>query len=196
MRCPYCYNPALVNGPGRQSEEDILDFLRKRQGMLDGVVLSGGECTLYPALVELCRKIKKLGYLIKLDTNGSKPAVIRQLIEDKLIDYAALDFKATETKYPSMTGMPSGFQLFQDSLQTFIDSEIPFEVRTTVHPDLLSAEEINEMAQFLKTQNYTGTLYLQHFLNADETIGNLSAPQNQFDKEKLTETIPIGLRNF
>ena len=91
MACPYCYNPHIVRDNGNISLDEALEFLQNRQGRLDSVVLSGGECTLYPHLEAFCEAIKALDYKIKIDTNGSNPELLRSLIENSLVDYIALD---------------------------------------------------------------------------------------------------------
>ena len=196
MRCPYCYNPAIVSGKGSQSEEDVFGFLESRKMKLDGVVLSGGEATLYPQIVEFCRKVKDMGFLVKLDTNGSKPEVIEQLLAEKLIDYVAMDFKATEAKYEAVSKLKSGFEKFCKSFDFLKSSDIKFEVRTTIHADLLNESDINEMASFLKSKDYKGTFYLQHFMETEANIGDMKNSESSFDVEKLTKEIPIELRNF
>src|SRR5690606_34513305 len=103
MRCPYCYNPEIVLGKGRIDTDTALDFLRSRKGLLQGVVLSGGECTLHAGIFSLLTAVKKEGFDVKIDTNGSRPGVVQALLEQRLVDYIALDFKATESKYHLMT---------------------------------------------------------------------------------------------
>ncbi len=196
MRCPYCYNPAIVSGKGYQSEADVFEFLESRRMKLDGVVLSGGEATLYPQLIEFCRKVKAMGFLIKLDTNGSKPKVIEQLLNENLIDYAAMDFKATKEKYEAVSKLKNGFDNFCESFDLLNSSNIKFEIRTTIHADLLNEADINEMATFLKEKGYQGTFYLQHFLETETNIGDLKNSELHFDTDKLTKEIPIELRNF
>lgn len=196
MRCPYCYNPDLVNGTGKLTEAELFTFLNKRKGMLDGVVLSGGECTLYPNLYQLCHKVKEIGYLIKIDTNGSNPTLIKQLLDEKLVDYIALDFKSTETKYTDISKLSHGYIRFEETLRLLINSDCDFEVRTTIHPDLLNVNDINKMANYLKQENYQGIYYLQHFLDADATVGDIEAPKTIFEKDLLSNVVPIILRNF
>ena len=196
MRCPYCYNPDIVSGKGHQSERDLFDFLESRKLKLDGVVLSGGEATLYPQIVELCRKIKAMGFLIKLDTNGSRPEVIQQLLSESLIDYVAMDFKAPQSKYELVSKLKNGFEMFCKSLKLLNSSKIQFEIRTTVHTDLISEADINEMAELLAAKGYQGTFYLQQFLETETNLGDLQSPALLFDPQKLSSIIPIELRNF
>ncbi|MBN2964071.1 anaerobic ribonucleoside-triphosphate reductase activating protein [Sulfurospirillum sp. T05] len=195
MRCPYCYNPNIVREKGTLCESDLFDFLRLRQGKLDGVVLSGGESTLYPHLQDLCEAIKAMGFEIKLDTNGTKPSVIRTLVENALVDYVALDYKAPQALHKSLTGS-SNYDAFYESLTYLIGADVSFEVRTTVHPDLLHVNHINTMIEELHALGYNGTYYLQRYLHVEPTLGNTPSPLNAFALESLTHLIPVRLRNF
>ncbi|MDR1614920.1 MAG: anaerobic ribonucleoside-triphosphate reductase activating protein, partial [Campylobacteraceae bacterium] len=141
MRCSYCYNPHIVLGEGSIGTDELLDFLRKRTDHLEGVVLSGGECTLYSLLPELCRSIKELGFKIKLDTNGSKPQVLSLLLKNALLDFVSLDFKSSKTLFKTVT-LSNFYDAFIESLQILQTNIVPFEVRTTVHADFLNEEAI------------------------------------------------------
>lgn len=195
MRCDYCYNPHIVTEKGTLTQSDLFNFLRTRQGKLDGVVLSGGECTTYEHLPELCHSIKEMGFEIKLDTNGLNPKMVKHLVEEMLVDYIALDYKAPKSHFKSLT-KNSHFEDFQKTLEYLIHADISFEVRTTVHPDLLDENAINAVIDDLHVKNYTGTYYLQHYLHVDETLGNISAPRHRFNLEALHQKIPLELRNF
>lgn len=195
MACPYCYNPHIVRDNGTISLESALEFLLSRQGRLDGVVLSGGECTLYPHLEAFCGAIKILGYKIKIDTNGSNPELLSRLIEKALVDYIALDYKAPQQRYESLTHYRH-VERFEQSLSLLIQSQMPFEVRTTLHSDLLSPEEINTIIEDLHVKGYQGVYYLQNYLHVDSTLGETKMQQNQFDLSQLKALVPIELRNF
>jgi pyruvate formate lyase activating enzyme len=185
----------MALGKGSLSPSDLYDFLRLRQGKLDGVVLSGGECTLYPYLLEMCEIIKTMGFEIKVDTNGLRPQVLQSLIEKDLIDFVALDFKARKEKFETVTST-KGFDLFAQSLEYLIGADIGFEVRTTVHADLLNEDDINAMSEFLHQMGYNQTYYLQKYLHVSPTLGNMPEPKRNFDVAKLHHLIPIQLRNF
>ena len=148
MRCAYCYNPDIVLGKGKISFEQALIFLEQRKGLLEGVVLSGGECTLHKDLPGFAKKIKNKNFALKIDTNGSNPDVLKSLAEQGLIDYVAIDFKAPPKKYPSVTGS-SHYQSFLLSLNVLMKASVPFEVRTTFHSSLLIQEDIEEMCGLL-----------------------------------------------
>ena len=195
MACPYCYNPQIVRGDGTISVDEALQFLQTRQGRLDSVVLSGGECTLFPDLEVFCEAIKTLNYKIKIDTNGSNPELLKRLIEKKLVDYIALDYKAPHLKYEKLTHHRH-FERFEESLELLIKNRFSFEVRTTLHSDLLTPTDINTIIEDLHLKGYQGTYYLQNYLHVEQTLGETKMQQNQFDLSKLTPFIPIELRNF
>ena len=155
MRCVYCYNPDIVLGKGKQTFFEALKFLKTRVNLLDGVVLSGGECTLHKNIINLIIEIKKMGLLVKIDTNGTAPKILEILIKEKLIDYVALDFKAPTEKFESIT-KSNLYSKFICSLKLLIDNNIPFEVRTTIHSSLLDQNDIQEMVDVLEKFNYKG----------------------------------------
>lgn len=195
MSCPYCYNPNLVKGPGKMPIAEIEDFLQKRRNRLQGVVLSGGEATLYPELAAFCERVKAMGYLIKLDTNGTRPEVVKGLIEAKLIDYVALDLKGDPSKH-SACCTSFQFDLVEKTLKLLISHNFPFEVRTTVHADLLDESELLAMALYLKEHGYAGPWYLQQFLETEENLGGLQAPSKILDLKTCSWPISVELRNF
>jgi len=193
MRCVYCYNTDIVFAEGTRSEEDVLDFLQSRQGLLEAVVLSGGEATLYKDLEGFCRKIKSLGFKIKLDTNGLNPKKVKTLVEEGLLDYIALDYKAPEAKYTAIT-QNRQFSQFKMTLQYLIDKAFAFEVRTTVHTSLLQEEDINEIIDDLVNCGYRGTYYLQAFVEAENTIGSIGRETFVLDPAKLSTSLPLCWR--
>ena len=194
MRCLYCYNPEIVRGKGFLSFEKILAFLHSRKNLLDAVVFSGGECLLHKNVIPLIAEVKKMGFLVKIDTNGSSPEVMHQLLNQKQIDYIALDFKAPESKFQSIT-QSDLYNSFEKTLDLILQSQIPFEVRTTYHSDLLTEEDLKEMIIFLENKNYVGNYYIQYFKNDVETLSKLERSNNRMDYQKLsTPIIKIILR--
>lgn len=193
MRCPYCYNPDIVNCKcGNYSVDDLITFLKKRVGLLDGVVLSGGEATNHN-LIPICEEIKKLKFKIKLDTNGSNPKQLEKLLKENLLDFVALDFKAPKEKFKTIT-KSNLYDKFIDSLQLLVESKIKYEVRTTLHNDLLNEDDINKMQTILIENNYKENYYIQNFLEV-ENISNLKASNNIFDIAKLDNKLNIVWRN-
>ncbi|WP_456488352.1 anaerobic ribonucleoside-triphosphate reductase activating protein [Caminibacter pacificus] len=196
MRCPYCYNKDVVFGEKRIEEDEILVFLKKRVGLLDGISFTGGEATLYKNLIPFSQKIKDLGFDIKLDTNGLNFDVIRNMVEKNLVDYIALDFKAPPEKFELIT-KNRHYEKFEKTLDFLIGSDVDFEVRTTVHTDLLDENDINEIIKILHQKGYKGTYYLQNYFETEkETIGNIGPQKRKLDTSKLLDLIPIEFRNF
>lgn len=171
MRCSYCYNPEIVNGKGKLSFEEVKTFLQSRKQFLDAVVLSGGECLLSEGIVDIIFEIKKMGFLIKVDTNASRPELLRNLIKNELIDYVSLDFKATKAKIFNVT-KSDFYGEFISSLQILLDSNIKYEVRTTIHSVLLDRGDISEMVNILSDLGYRGKYFIQNFRNHSQTLGN------------------------
>lgn len=192
MRCSYCYNPEIVLGKGTSSFEDALDFLESRKHLLDAVVLSGGECTLHKDLPAFAMAVKQKGYLVKIDTNGSRPGLLEILIGQNLIDYVAIDFKAPANKYNLVTGT-SYYDSFIRTLQLLKKASLPFEVRTTVHSALLQQGDIEQMCQVLKEQHYTGNYYVQYALNNVAMLKELpdSMGRIQMDASRSVNGISI-----
>ena len=195
MACPYCYNPLIVRENGTLTTREALSFLKSRQGRLEGVVLSGGECTLYPQLKAFCEAIKELGYKIKIDTNGSNPELLEELMACNLVDYIALDYKAPLSQYQALTHF-SHSERVEKSLEMLISHNFPFEVRTTWHSDLLHIEDINSIIHDLHIKGYKSTYYLQRYLHVEQTLGETKMEQTKIDLSKLISLVPIELRNF
>lgn len=136
FRCPFCHNPDLVlpADRARQSlldETTVLAFLKKRRGLLDGVVISGGEPTLSRGLVSFCHKLRSLGYFVKLDTNGSRPDILEKLFEQNLVDYVAMDIKTSLDRYPAAAGTAVDTQAIVESIDLILKKAPDSEFRTT-----------------------------------------------------------------
>ena len=195
MRCLYCYNPDIVLGKGKLSFQEVLKFLKTRVNLLDGVVLSGGECTLHKNIIDLILEIKKLGFLVKIDTNGTTPKTLDGLIKEKLIDYVALDFKAPTNKFESIT-KSNLYSEFFCSLKLLINNNVPFEVRTTLHSSLLIQNDIQKMIDVLEEVNYKGVYYIQNFVNNTKTLTELeNSKYNAINLNSLNTKLSVVLRN-
>ncbi len=198
MRCAYCHNPDIVmGGKGTMPITDIWQFLEKRKDLLNAVVLSGGEATLYPHIIEIAKKIKQLGFDIKLDTNGTKPKIVKSLIEQKLVDYIALDYKAPQEKFKFVTGT-NHYNKFSETLSYLCNTKaIPFEVRTTVHTDLLNENDIESILADLKKRGYSGTCYIQNYRHTN-TLKNLNEQVSSLDISSLKnkQSFKVDYRNF
>lgn len=196
MACGYCHNPELVKGDlAKLPSAQVIEFLESRKGLLEGVVLSGGECTLSPALPEFAAWLRTLGYLIKIDTNGTNPDMLEKLLADGLVDFIALDFKAPSGKFAAVTGSDR-YDLFERSLALLCRANIAVEIRTTIHADQLDEEDINGMMGALSGFGYEGRYFLQCFKQG-LTLGNLDTPRRAFDLSALTKPpFTLELRNF
>ena len=195
MRCTYCYNPEIVFGKGKLTFTDVLKFLRTRINLLDAVVLSGGECTLHKGLPNFIKEIRSMGLLVKIDTNGSNPDLIQTLVLEGLIDFVSLDFKAPQKKFRLITGAPL-YKKFNETLLFLIRFKFPFEVRTTIHSELMTQQDLQEMLYHLNKMNYSGKYYLQNFVAAPETIGQIgSSKLNYLNSAKFDTALEIVIRN-
>lgn len=164
FRCPFCHNGELVLCPDTEpviSEEEFFAFVEKRGKRLEGVAITGGEPCLQADLIEFIQKIKDRGLLVKLDTNGSRPDIIKTLIDSSLVDYFAIDIKSSREGYPKAVGIPS-FDITPvcESVDLLMNSPIPYEFRTTVCRELHSAKEFTDIAEWIKGAN---AYYLQSF---------------------------------
>ena len=195
MRCLYCYNPDIVLGKGKLSFQEALKFLKTRINLLDGVVLSGGECTLHKNIIDLILEIKKLGFLVKIDTNGTTPKTLDGLIKEKLIDYVALDFKAPTNKFESIT-KSNLYSEFFCSLKLLINNKVPFEVRTTLHSSLLDQNDIQKMIDVLEEFDYKDFYFIQKFMNDTETLTGIeNSKHNTINVTSLNTKLSVVLRN-
>ena len=148
FRCPYCHNPELVDPQLFQepiSEEEVISFLETRKEKLTGVVITGGEPVLQEDLGEFMQKLKTMGFKVKLDTNGSRPEVLKQLMESQLLDYIAMDIKAPLEKYPKIAGVEGMEDKVKESIDLIKASEVPHEFRTTVAKNLLDPDDIEQI---------------------------------------------------
>lgn len=171
FRCPFCHNGSLVLAPASAEqipEEKLLEFLKKRQGVLDGVCITGGEPLLQRSLPALLGKIRALGYSIKLDTNGSYPQRLREIAESGLIDYVAMDIKNAPEKYPVTVGVnPLDLSPIFESVDYLKGAGIDHEFRTTVVKGLHTAQDFEIIADWLEGEkNY----FLQNFVDSGDLI--------------------------
>ena len=194
FRCLYCYNDDLVfNKTANHTLNDVLGFLKQRVGLLDAVVISGGEATQHN-LIDFCKEVKALGFKIKLDTNATDLKQIKELIELNLLDYMAIDFKAHKDKFYAIT-KKNLYHKFIDTIKFLISINFDFELRTTVNSQLLNEEDINIMIDVLIKLGYTNTYYLQNFLLTTSNIGNIKEGL-ELDKSLITsKSLDIQWRN-
>lgn len=187
FNCPFCYNKDLVKGNITEiSEDEVISFLDKRKKMLDGLVISGGEPFLQKDLKSFCKKVKKLGYLVKIDTNGTFPDKLKELIDEKLVNYIAMDIKAPAKNYEKLAGKKTDMKKIKKSIKIIQDSGVDYEFKTTFVPELLKKEDIVEIAKELKgSKKY----YLQQFKNDVDLISDTIMDKNPYSSEFLEETL-------
>lgn len=157
FRCRYCHNPELVYPHLFQDtmpEEEVFSFLRRRQGTLEGVVVTGGEPTLQPDLLRFLTDVKTLGYAVKLDTNGTRPDTVQEAIDKKLVDFIAMDLKAPLDKYPLITGTEFDRSILQRSMDLIRQSGLPYEFRTTYDKEVLTDEDIQAVSDSVQGKCY------------------------------------------
>jgi len=183
FRCPYCYNKDIVFGNVQPvPEKEVISFLEKRKGILEGLVITGGEPLMQKDIADFCKKVKKIGYLVKIDTNGMYPKKLKELIDKKLIDYVAIDIKATRTKYDKLTNVKVDIKKIEESIKIVQNSKLDYEFRTTFVPELLTKNDIIEIAKWLKgSKKY----YLQQF-----------KPNPPLVSAKLEEALPYSKKEF
>lgn len=171
FRCPFCHNASLVthiNGNNQISKEEILSFLCTRINILEGVCISGGEPTLQDDLINFIEEIKEMGFLVKLDTNGSNPHVLAQLLHSVLIDYVAMDIKNSPSNYAKTVGTDSySFTDLEKSIDLLQHSTVDYEFRTTLVKELHTMEDLYEIAQLIKGCKH---YYLQPFKESNDLI--------------------------
>lgn len=186
FRCSYCHNPELLAvKKGTITPQSVLDFLTLRKNQLGAVVITGGEPTLQPDLIPFLGQIKQLDYLIKLDTNGSNPEIIKKIINAKLIDYLAMDIKSSLKNYSQTCGVKVNQVNIQKTISILKNSSINYEFRTTVVDKQLTTQDINEIGQLIHgSPNY----FLQKYVSHDASL--LVPPSNpallQFQKIALS----------
>lgn len=196
FRCPFCQNSSLVLNPSAQPEipvKEVLSFLKKRKGILDGVCITGGEPTLSPDLPELLREIRTLGYPIKLDTNGTHPDLLKTLTEQNLIQMTAVDIKACPDNYLALCGLVHPeLDAVKETVEFLKNGTLDYEFRTTVIRELHSEKDFIEIGQWL-----TGAkaYYLQAYRDSEEVLqpGFSSYTRKELEhfREILKRTIPL-----
>ena len=203
MRCVFCHNPDIVQSKGDKDESELIDFLKTRVGKLTGVVFSGGEPTLYQGLDDLVKRVRDMGFKTKLDTNGSRPEVLRVLLRDKLLDYVAMDYKCVPEKTEELLGNSKYWDDFRISLKAMIhaakDKKLKFEIRTTFHTGLMVESDLNWIIDDLDKLGYEGTYYIQNIASTGEkTLGHVAAPTREFEKNLIKEPkgFKLAYRNF
>ena len=196
FRCPFCHNGQLLEtSDAIMTEEELLSFLTKRKGLLDAVCISGGEPTLQPELGNLLRKIKEMGYCIKLDTNGSCPDVLKDLVRRGLLDYVAMDIKNCPDRYNETAGVQVQLEQIEESVRFLTQAHVDYEFRTTVVAQMHDQKAIEAMGQWvykLAGGEKINKWFVQPFVDRDTVMySGLYAP----NEAQLSEFVGI-LRRF
>ena len=181
FRCPFCHNTSLVLGTDEITEDEVLRFLKTRQGLLDGVAITGGEPLLTADLPDFLRKVKALGYKTKLDTNGSFPEKLRRLIDEGLVDYVAMDIKNSPEKYAETAGADGMLDAVRQSVDILKNADIPYEFRTTVVDELHEPADFEAIGKWLSGAR-------QYFLQGFVDSGDILRPGlHAASKEKMEQ---------
>lgn len=183
FRCPFCHNGGLLEETtDRMHTDEFLRFLKGRQGLLDGVCITGGEPTLFPGLPELLKQIKALGFAVKLDTNGSRPDVLKAVVNDGLVDYVAMDVKNCPARYAQTVGLPQApLEAIEESLRFLMEGAVDYELRTTVvyqFHDEASMAEMGAWLRGLSGGKIIPKLFLQPFVQRASVLDQgLTSPE-------------------
>jgi pyruvate formate lyase activating enzyme len=198
FRCGFCHNPELVlleevEKLEPMTENELLTALVERKRFIDGVCVTGGEPLLSPDLIPLLRKIKAKGFGIKLDTNGSIPTILKRIIEEKLVDYVAMDIKCPKERYNELTNSKININLIEESVKILRTSNIDHEFRTTAVKSLLKPEDIKEIGSWLDGSK---AYYLQQFDNSLRMIDEAFCKVRPYTPEELQEMLDSVKGNF
>jgi len=192
FRCHFCYNPKLVV-PQKDysliSEDSLFEFLQKRKGKIDSVVITGGEPTMHFDLPEFIKKIKKLGYLIKLDTNGTNPKMLEFLVQKKLINYIAMDIKAPLNKYQDVVGVKPVLANITKSIIIIRASKLPYEFRSTIIPSLHKQGDIDNMGKMIDKAD---KWYLQKFKPMPNLVDEKFNQEKAYTDKEMEKLCDIG----
>lgn len=188
FRCPFCHNPELVfdREKRRIPAEEVFAFLEKRRGILDGVCITGGEPTMQQDLRAFILKVRALDYLVKLDTNGTRPELLEGLLQDGLLDYVAMDVKSGPDRYSLAAGAYVDISAIQRSAELLMTGEIPYEFRTTMVRELHSVEDVIAMGQWLQGAR---RFALQTFLDSGDLIGENLHPFSPQEMEDMVDAL-------
>ncbi len=187
LRCPFCYNVDIVKQTVTPlSENDVLSYLEKRRNVIDALVISGGEPLLQEDIVSFCEKVKGLGYLIKIDTNGTFPEKLKELVDKGLVDYIAMDVKAPKNKYELLAGKKVDLKNIQKSVDIIRNSGVDYEFKTTFVPGLLVKEDISKIGMWLDGSE---KFFLQQFKNNTATLSSDLENVKSYSRDDLLDAL-------
>lgn len=199
FRCPFCHNiETVVDAKERIPFDEIYSYLESRKGLIDAVVITGGEPTLMPELKDRIIKIKQLGYKVKLDTNGTNPKLVKEFVDEKLLDYVAMDIKNSFDRYPLTTGVNGNFELVKETINLLKQGKVDYEFRTTLLAEHHNEDDIIKIGQLLKGAK---KMYLQKFVYREGVIEKSLHPVDEtkalYYRDILRKTINnVELRGY
>ena len=188
LRCPFCHNAGLVRTPlaGPNLTDEVLEYLQKRRGILDGVCVTGGEPLLQPDLEHFLRQIKEMGYAVKLDTNGMLPGRLEAILATKLVDYVAMDIKSSPDGYAAATGTDADVSAVTDSLSILRQSGIPFELRTTAVRGIQTEADFDAIGRWIGD---VSAYFIQRFVDSGQLLGSGFDAFSPEEMEHLLATV-------
>ncbi len=187
FRCPFCHNRELVAAPDFRDpfpDSSVLDFLRGRVGRLEGVVITGGEPTLQPDLADFVRAVKEMGFRVKLDTNGSVPEVLARLLDEKLVDYVAMDIKASPDKYGRVCAVPVDLDQIKTSIRLILESGVDHQFRTTMVKPFLKEEDLIDISSLIQSSPH---YVLQEFSPTEAILDRSLLDQGHYTSEEVED---------
>lgn len=196
FRCPFCHNSLLVtrmNDNEIYTEDDILAYLKKRQGVIDGICISGGEPLMHDDIFDLVKKVKELGFLVKIDTNGSFPDKLKKLIESGNIDYVAMDIKNSPDKYAETIGLSDfDFSPVRKSVELLLQGKVGYEFRTTVVKEFHTPQDMVKIGELIRGAD---KYFIQHFIESEGNIQQGLTPLCKEEMENLRLLVSGFVKN-
>ena len=194
FNCPFCYNSSLIKSCKDNiiSLDEFFNFLNSRKKVLDGVAITGGEPLLNPSIKEFIKQIKELNLLVKLDTNGSNPKLLKELINDNLLDYVAMDIKNSIKKYPMTCGAKVNIEDIKESISILLSSSIDYEFRTTIVKEFHEIEDFHEIGNIIKgAKNY----FLQSYQEKDSVLNKKLHPLSKNELQSCLNVVKEYVEN-
>lgn len=196
FRCPFCHNSLLVtkvNENEMYSEDEIIGYLRKRKGVIDGICISGGEPLMHDDIFDFVKKVKETGMLVKIDTNGSFPDKLKKLIDSGNIDYVAMDIKNCPDKYAETIGYSDfDFSPVRKSVELLLAGKVEYEFRTTVVKEFHTTQDMVKIGELI---NGADKYFIQHFIESDGNIQQGLTPVDREEMEKLRISVSGFVKN-
>lgn len=193
FRCPFCQNSDLVLNPSGQpliSEQEVLAHFVKRKGIVQGACITGGEPTLQKDLKEFIYKLKGMGLKVKLDTNGYRPQVIRELVNEKLVDYIAMDIKASLADYSKVSGVEIDTKIIEDSISLIMTGDVDYEFRTTVVKELHDSKTFEDIGKMISgCRRY----FLQGYVDSDRVLTNGLSSYSKIEMDRFVDILKADI---